>query len=125
MSNSAESGITARLADTIDIAEYYDMTRQKVTTLLAYSSRKFLLATTSYGYVVSISMKSMAPEELTKHHKGNITSACFVSNYQYYVTASGSLSQNHDNTINIYKICTIAEDIFIKKMHSFKNAHGK
>lgn len=125
VSNSTESGITARLADKIDIAEYYDIVRQKVTTLNAYSSRLFLLATTSYGYVVSIGTISMTPTELCKHHRGNITSSCFVSNYQYYVTASGSLSQNHDNTINVYKVCTIAEDIFIKKMHSFKNAHGK
>lgn len=109
----------------VNIGEYYDMTKQKVTTLNAYSSRAFLLATTSYGYIVALKTDTLAPTYLCKHHKGNITSSTFVSSYQYFVTASGSLSQNHDNTINVYKVCTIAEEIFIKKIHSFKNAHGK
>jgi WD40 repeat protein len=57
-------------------------------------------------------------------HRGNISSATFANDYQYFITSSGSFSRNHDNSIVISK-CSLAQDLFIKSIHSFSNAHGK
>ena len=60
----------------------------------------------------------------TRLHRGNISSATFVSDFQYFVTCSGSFSRNHDNCIVVSK-CSLAQDLFIKSIHSFSNVHGK
>lgn len=57
-------------------------------------------------------------------HKGNISSATFLNDFQYFITCSGSFSRNHDNTILISKCC-LAQDLFLRQIHSFSNAHGK
>lgn len=124
-SSTAESGITLSPAGDIDLSVYYELARQKITTLTSYGSHKYLLATTSYGYVVAIDTTSWMPMYLNKHHKGNITASCFCDGSQYFCTASGSFSQNHDNTLNVYKLAIVADDIFVKKIHAFKNAHGR
>jgi len=57
-------------------------------------------------------------------HRGNISSSTFVNDYQYFVTASGSFSRNQDNNIIVSK-CFLAQDLFLKNIHTFSNAHGK
>lgn len=109
----------------IDLSNYFELVKQKVTTICVFGNLQFLPCTTSYGYLAVIDTSLMHPVYCQKVHKGNITSSCFVDGNKYFVTASGSFSQNHDNTINVYLVCTIANDIFFKKMHSFKNAHGR
>lgn len=125
MSNTAESGFTFTSVAEINLSTYYELTRQKVTTLTSYANNKYLLATTSYGYVVAIDTTTWIPLYLNKHHKGNISASCFADGNQHFCTASGSFSQNHDNTLNVYKLAVVADDIFVKKVHAFKNAHGR
>ena len=125
VSNVSETGFTVIPVSEINIADHYDITRQKITTMASYLNNKYLFVTTSYGYVIAIETTSRTPIYINKYHKGNITSSCLADGSQYFCTASGSFSQNHDNTLNIYKIAVVADDVFFKKVHSFKNAHGR
>lgn len=116
---------TATLLQDIDLSKYFELVRQKVTTVSIFNPHQFIQATTSYGYLLVVDSVALIPVYCHKIHKGNITSTCFVSDYQYFVSASGSFSHNHDNSINVFKVCSVIDDIFFKKIHSFKNAHGR
>lgn len=125
VSAASSHGTVANFQQEIDISSFFDLVKQKVTTITPFSNLQFLPCTTSYGYLVVLDTFLLHPVYCQKVHKGNITASCFVDANKYFVTASGSFSQNHDNTINVYMVCTIANEVFFKKMHSFKNAHGK
>ncbi len=125
VSAASSHGTVANFQQEIDISAYFELVKQKVTTITIFSNLQFLPCTTSYGYLVVIDTYLMHPIYCQKVHKGNITASCFVDANKYFVTASGSFSQNHDNTINVYLVCTIGNEVFFKKIHGFKNAHGK
>jgi hypothetical protein len=116
---------TISFSQEISLDNFFELVRQKITTISVFNPHQFVQLTTSYGYLIVIDSLILHPIYCHKIHKGNISSSCFVMNYSYFITASGSFSQNHDNSINVFKVCTVLDDIFFKKIHSFKNAHGR
>lgn len=112
----------------IDLKKSRGLVKQKVNAILQYSSgssQHLAVACLSYGYIVVVDFVKLQATSHAKMHKGNITSACFLDNYQYFATSSGSFSRNHDNSIIISKVSLAMQDLFFKKVHTFSNAHGK
>ena len=113
---------------TIDLKKSRNLVKQKVNIILQYnngSNHNLAVACLSYGYIVVIDFIKLQATSHSKMHKGNITSACFLDNFQYFATSSGSFSRNHDNSIIISKVSLAMQDLFFKKVHTFSNAHGK
>lgn len=48
-----------------------------------------------------------------------------MKNFEYFATASGSFSGNQDNSIHIYKVYQVMNELFVRKFHSLVNAHSK
>lgn len=97
---------------------------------MQYKRSSFAVTCLSYGYIVVISFNPTGKGGIkvlshSKFHKGNITSACFVNDSEFLVTASGSFSKNHDNSIVVSKVTLAMEELFLKKTSSFSSAHGK
>ena len=63
-------------------------------------------------------------QNISRIHRGNISSATFINDFEYFATASGSFSRNHDNSIIISR-CSLAQDLFLKKSFAISSAHGK
>lgn len=102
-----------------------NLVKQKVNVILQYKQSSLAVACLSYGYIVVFDFLKQETISNTKIHKGNITSACFANDYEYFVTASGSFSKNHDNSIVVLKVSLAMQDFFFKKMTTFSSAHGK
>lgn len=98
---------------------------QKVTTLNQYQDSMFLLATLNNGYLVAINFLKLEVKSIIRPHKGNITSLTFMNDSKYMATSSGSFDKHHDNTINIYRVLFVINDLIIRRVHALNNAHGK
>lgn len=101
------------------------LVKQKVNVIVQYKNSNLAVACLSYGYIVVFEFIKQEAVSQYKTHKGNITSACFVNDYEYFVTASGSFSKNHDNSIVALKVSIAQQDLFFKKINTFSSAHGK
>ena len=103
------------------------LVKQKVNVIVQYKQSSLVVACLSYGYIVviDISRAKWEAAPAIKAHKGNITSACFANDYEYFITASGSFSKNHDNTIIVWKVSLAIQELYFKKMNPFSSAHGK
>jgi hypothetical protein len=102
-----------------------NLVKQKVNVILQYKHTPLVVACLSYGYIVVVNATTQEAVSQCKLHKGNITSACFANDFEYFVTASGSFSKNHDNSIVVSKISLAMSDLFFKKINNFSSAHGK
>lgn len=102
------------------------LVKQKVNSIVRYKNSNLVVACLSYGYIVVVEFitKQEACSQW-KTHKGNITSACFANDFEFFVTASGSFSKNHDNSIIVSKVSLAMNDLFFKKTNTFSSAHGK
>lgn len=101
------------------------LVKQKVNALLQYKHSQLAVACLSYGYIAVIDFEKQEAAAPTKVHKGNITSAAFANDFEYFITASGSFSKNHDNSINVWKVSLAIQELYFKKMYTFSSAHGK
>lgn len=105
------------------------LVKQKVNVILQYKQSSLVVACLSYGYIVVIDLTPAKMESAVapaiKAHKGNITSACFANDFEYFVTASGSFSKNHDNSIIVWKVSLAIQELYFKKINPFSSAHGK
>lgn len=101
------------------------LVKQKVNVITQYRETSLAVVCMSYGYLAIIDFLKQKALNHWKHHKGNITSACFVNDYESFATASGSFSKNHDNSIIVSKVSAVKDDLFLKKVGTFSNAHGK
>lgn len=105
------------------------LVKQKVNVLVQYKQSSLVVACLSYGYIVVIDLEPQKMETAVapaiKAHKGNITSACFANDFEYFVTASGSFSKNHDNSIIVWKVSLAIQELYFKKINPFSSAHGK
>lgn len=97
----------------------------KVTTLTQYKSTSLIVATLSSGHMVVIDVQRNRVMSTTKVHKGNITSSCFLENFEHFATGSGGFGKHQDNCINIYRVYEVLGDLFVKKVHGITNAHGR
>lgn len=102
--------------------------RQKVNDIRQYKMTKHFICTLSYGYVTTCAFGGEGKDDTVLNakrvHRGNISSATFAQDFQYFITASGSFSRNHDNSIVVSK-CIYAQNLFLKNEQTFPNAHGK
>lgn len=104
---------------------FQNLVKQKVNAILQYKQSTLAVCCLSYGYIVVVDFSKMESISHWKIHKGNITSACFVNDFEYFVSASGSFSKNHDNSIIVSKVSLAMLDLFFKKISNFSSAHGK
>jgi hypothetical protein len=105
-----------------------NLVKQKVNAIVQYKQTQLAVACLSYGYIAVIDFEkhdNTAASVPTKVHKGNITSAVFANDFEYFITASGSFSKNHDNSINVWKVSLAIQELYFKKMYTFSSAHGK
>ncbi len=109
----------------MDIKKHDKLVAAKVTCLLQYKMTPFVIATLSSGHIAVIDMDRTHVLSITKVHKGNITSACFLENFEYFATASGAFGKRQDNCINVYRVIEVLGDLFVRKVHNINNAHGK
>lgn len=58
-------------------------------------------------------------------NSGNITSASWMDNYHYLATCSGSFNHKHDNSISVYRVFFLDNELIVKKFHTINNIHGK
>lgn len=105
------------------------LVKQKVNVIVQYKQSSLVVACLSYGYIVVIDLEPAKMESAVapaiKAHKGNITSACFANDFEYFITASGSFSKNHDNSIIVWKVSLAIQELYFKKINPFSSAHGK
>ena len=105
------------------------LVKQKVNVIVQYKQSSLVVACLSYGYIVVIDLTPAKMESAVapaiKAHKGNITSACFANDFEYFITASGSFSKNHDNSIIVWKVSLAIQELYFKKINPFSSAHGK
>lgn len=103
------------------------LVKQKVNVIVQFKQSHLVVACLSYGYIMVIDLSSNKLEAgpAIKAHKGNITSACFANDFECFITASGSFSKNHDNSIIVWKISLANHELYFKKMNPFSSAHGK
>ena len=104
------------------------LVKQKINAILRYKNSNLIIACLSYGYVAVIDFlgsQNQPFKSKLKLHKGNITSACFVNDSEFLVTASGSFSKNHDNSIIVSKVSLAMNGLYFKKINTFSSAHGK
>ena len=76
----------------------------KVTTMIQYRQASMIVVTMSTGHLAVVDLLKQSVVSLIKAHKGNVTSACFLNNFEHFATASGGFSRRHDNSINIYRV---------------------
>jgi len=109
----------------VEIRKTLNMVKQKVNVILQYKQTNLVVCCLSYGYIVVFDFSKLETASQWKVHKGNITSACFMNDSEYFVTGSGSFSKNHDNSIIVSKVSLAMSDLFFKKSNTFSSAHGK
>ena len=73
--------------------------KQKVTTISQYRSSEMILVTLSTGHLAVVNFHRLTLMSILKAHKGNISSACFLQDYRYFATASGSFKGKTDNSV--------------------------
>lgn len=116
----------------IDFKKSLKLKSQKVTTISQYKHSHLAVATTTFGYLILLNLAKGEATSATRVHKGslvtnlgNISSACFLENYDMFATSSGSFTRNHDNSINVYRVFQAMNELYVRKVHSMNNAHGK
>lgn len=101
------------------------LVKQKINVIVQYKQSSLAVACLSYGYLAVIDFVKLEAVAINKIHKGNITSATFANDFEYFITASGSFSKNHDNSIIVWKVSLAIHDLYFKKINNFSSAHGK
>lgn len=99
--------------------------KQKVTTITQYRNTEMLLVTLSTGYLAVVNVQKLCTVSSIKAHKGNISGACFLNDFEMFATASGSFKGKTDNTIQVYKIFLTLGELLVRKLHSLSNIHGR
>ena len=84
-----------------------------------------ILVTMSTGHLAVVNFHKLTTLSIVKAHKGNISSACFLQDYNFFATGSGSFKGKTDNSIQIYQVFLTLGDLLIRRMHSMSNVHGR
>lgn len=95
---------------------------QKMTN---YLNSRFLITAVTSGVVNVLNFERDEVYYSFIAHGGNITTLEVFLSGGKLLTSSGSFNQNHDNSLNIFKISYLMDHLYIKKQSSLEDAHGK
>lgn len=90
-----------------------------------YLNSKYLITAVTSGVINIIDYKEDQIHFSFIAHSGNITGLEVFLHGSKLMTCSGSFNQNHDNSLNIFKVSFLMGNLYIKKQSSLEDAHGK
>lgn len=104
----------------------------KITKILQYKNTHLGVVCVSTGQLVVVNFLKQSVIHIIKSHagslifySGNVTSATWMDNFHYLATCSGSFNKKHDNSISVYRVFFLENELIVKKFHTINNIHGK
>lgn len=93
--------------------------------MTSYLDSEYLITAVTSGVINIIDYQEDRIHYSFIAHSGNITGLEVFLHGSKLMTSSGSFNQNHDNSLNIFKVSYLMDNLYIKKQSSLEDAHGK